>query len=76
GAYGFGTVAFLPIDLARPQFGRWDGTERLLARLLLGARADQALRDLELPGELAHLGYDDLAAQLRAALDQFAAQGV
>ncbi|NIP84669.1 MAG: hypothetical protein GTO03_03575 [Planctomycetales bacterium] len=75
-AFGFGNVSFLAIDLARPQFGRWDGTERLIARLLLGDRAEQSLRDVELPGELAHLGYDDLAAQLRAALDQFDAQGV
>ncbi|MDH3717799.1 MAG: hypothetical protein OES79_06720 [Planctomycetota bacterium] len=75
-AYGFGKVVFLAIDLARPQFGRWDGTESLVARLLLSDRADQSIRDIELPGELAHLGYDDLAAQLRAALDQFDAQGV
>jgi hypothetical protein len=75
-AYGFGKVVFLAIDLARPQFGRWDGTENLVARLLMGDRADQSIRDVELPGELTHLGYDDLAAQLRAALDQFTAQGV
>ncbi len=75
-AVGFGEVVFLAIDLARPQFETWNGTENLIAKLLLADGADQSIRDTELPGELAHLGYDDLSAQLRSALDDFSAQGV
>lgn len=64
---GFGTVTWLGIDLDRPAFRAWPGTDTLLVELLeqhaapaAGGRAGEAAR-----------GSLDLAGQLRAAVDRF-----
>jgi hypothetical protein len=64
---GFGTVTWLGIDVDRPAFRSWPGTDTLLVELLeqhaspaAGGRAGEAAR-----------GAIDLAGQLRAAIDRF-----
>ncbi len=63
---GFGTVTWLGIDLDRPAFRSWPGTDTLLVELLeqherpAGGRAGESAR-----------GALDLAGQLRTAVDRF-----
>jgi hypothetical protein len=68
-ARGFGQVIFVAGDPDRPPLAKWSDRPRLLAKLL------------NLPGDrraefnenaaVMHYGYDDLAGQLRGALDRF-----
>jgi len=74
--YGFGRVLFAAIDLDEPLLKRWPGTAPLVTSWFLPtqrSRDEEASTQL---GEVAHAGYDDLAGQLRSALDQFQTQGV
>ncbi|MEI6239817.1 MAG: hypothetical protein WCR51_05480 [Planctomycetia bacterium] len=64
---GFGTITWLGIDVDRPAFRSWPGTDTLLVELLeqherttAGGRAGESAR-----------GALDLAGQLRAAVDRF-----
>lgn len=64
---GFGTLTWLGIDVDRPAFRSWPGTDTLLvelveqhARTAAGGRAGEVAR-----------GMLDLAAQLRTAVDRF-----
>jgi hypothetical protein len=65
---GFGQVVFFAADLDRGPLATWTGTPNLAARLL-----DLPTSREETPeGKAAtRLGYDDLAGQLRSALDRF-----
>jgi hypothetical protein len=70
-AYGLGQVVFVALDLDRPPLVGWEGRSRLLARLLRqDTRGDSAFEEQQ-GGKVAHVGYTDLAGQLRSALDQF-----
>jgi len=71
--YGLGQVVFLAFDPELPPFDKWQGRPSLLARVLQVAGTDrQAEGEAEARlGQVAHLGYEDLAGQLRSALDQF-----
>jgi len=73
--YGFGKVVFVAFDPDRPPFVDWRDRPSLVAKLLQGDQ--QAQRDASVEGthggQVAHLGYEDLVGQLRAALDQFQA---
>ena len=64
---GFGTVTWLGVDIDRPAFRSWPGTDTLLVELLgdrvAGGEGGRA-------GESAH-GRLDLAGQLRTAIDRF-----
>ena len=73
---GFGQVTFITLDLEQPEFTLWDGTRKLINRLLFGPVANRQLPRDQSGNELAHTGYDDLSGQLRAALDRFEKQGV
>jgi hypothetical protein len=64
---GFGTVTWLGVDIDRPAFRSWPGTDTLLVELL-GARA--AGGEGGRAGEAA-FGRLDLAGQLRTAIDRF-----
>jgi hypothetical protein len=75
-ALGFGQVTLLAMDLEQPEFANWNGTRKLVGRLLFGATGDREQELKQTSSALAHTGYDDLAGQLRAALDRFEAQGV
>jgi hypothetical protein len=64
---GFGTVTWIGVDIDRPAFRSWPGTDTLLVELLgdrvAGGEGGRA-------GESAHGGLD-LAGQLRTAIDRF-----
>lgn len=69
--YGFGHVLFLTIDLDDPQLAAWSGRPRFVHNLLQrweGSSGDDTGRGRQ---SVQHLGFDDLAGQLRAALEQF-----
>lgn len=71
--YGFGHVVFVALDLDQPPFPQWQGRPGLVAKLLQDdaqTRRDEGSGAGGLP-QVTHIGYDDLAGQLRAALDQF-----
>ena len=71
-AKGLGQVVFLAVDLDRPPISSWESYDRLLEGLL-SRRIDVASMRSTSAGtsQVAHVGYTDLAGQLRAALDQF-----
>ena len=73
---GFGQSTLLAVDIEQPEFTSWNGTRNLIHKLLSGTANKAPATPLSSSGELAHAGYDDLAGQLRAALDQFEEQGV
>lgn len=71
--YGLGQIVFLAFDLDQKPFADWQGREGMVTRILQG---EDATRHRDSDGEdglgqVAHLGFKDLAGQLRAALDQF-----
>jgi hypothetical protein len=74
--YGLGQVVLVAFDPDLAPFDRWQGRPVMMARILQMAALDRrAEPDVEARiGRVAHLGYDDMAGQLRSALDQF--QGV
>ena len=71
-ARGLGQVVFLAVDLDRPPIAGWSSFDRLLEGLL--SRRTDVVSSHSTGGgsaKVAHVGYDDLAGQLRAALDRF-----
>ncbi len=76
-AYGLGSVTVFTTDLDRGFLAEWKGRDRLLASILDGVLAGQAKtnRDRERTtggAAVTHLGFSDVAGQLRSGLDQFA----
>lgn len=67
-ARGFGTVAWIGLDLDQGAFRNWPGTDRLLAELLVGRAAGK-----QQAGRAGETRTDalDLAGQLRLAIDRF-----
>lgn len=74
--YGFGKVIFVAFDPDKPPFVEWQGRPSLVAKLLKEHRWGEhdAANTGRSSGQVAHLGFTDLAGQLREALDVF--QGV
>ena len=71
--YGLGQITFLAFDPELPPLDQWQGRGPLMARVLQvggAGRYAAAEADARL-GQVTHLGYEDLAGQLRSALDQF-----
>ncbi|MFM7290243.1 MAG: hypothetical protein ACKO6B_03310, partial [Planctomycetia bacterium] len=66
-AYGLGTIVWAGIDLDRPPFRDWSGSDSLLVEMLRGRRAT---RGAGRAGETSR-GTLDLAGQLRQAIDRF-----
>jgi hypothetical protein len=66
-AYGLGTIVWAGIDLDRPPFRDWSGSDSMLVEMLLGRRAT---RGSGRTGETRR-GSLDLAGQLRQAIDRF-----
>jgi hypothetical protein len=66
---GFGQIIFLAVDIDQPPLGDWFDRPLLVARLLdlPMNRADES----EAIGAMMHFGFNDLAGQLRSALDRF-----
>lgn len=72
---GFGEATFVALDLNEPMLDVWSGTAPFITRLLFPDIQDAKAVELR-SGRVSHLGYDDLAGQLRSALGQFQQQGV
>ncbi len=70
-AYGFGEVVLIAVDLDQPPLAAWPGREALLSRLLARPRGESRLDASGTLGAVTTIGYQDLAGQLRAALEQF-----
>jgi hypothetical protein len=71
-AYGFGQVVFVGFDLDLPPLAEWtDGRPRLVSRLIDLALGSPAGDDDRPSGQLSQMGFNDLAGQLRGALDHF-----
>jgi hypothetical protein len=69
-ARGFGSVVFAAFDLDMPPFSNWQDRGLLVAKLLnLDETPVDTARD---SAAVLHYGFDDVAGQLRSALDQFA----
>jgi hypothetical protein len=66
---GFGQIVLFAGDLDRPPLSRWGDRPRLVSKLL-GLPAVENEESVE-HGAIMHYGFDDLAGQLRSALDQF-----
>jgi len=75
-AFGLGQVVLVVADLDQPPFSDWPGRRALVSRLLFGTERDGGSELNDTGGRASHLGFDDLAGQLRAALDRFSAVGV
>lgn len=71
--YGLGQIAFLAFDPELPPFDAWQGRAALMARVLQISGPGQHSRGESdaRHGQVAHLGYEDLAGQLRSSLEQF-----
>ncbi len=68
-ARGFGQVIFVAVDLDEPPLDKWPDRPLLVARLLdiPAGHADEPREN----AAMMHYGYDDLAGQMRSALDRF-----
>jgi hypothetical protein len=68
-AWGFGQVIFVAADLDQPPLSHWPDRALFLAKLLdvPPARSDELAEKTA----IMHFGYNDLAGQLRSALEQF-----
>ena len=66
---GFGQIIFLAVDIDRPPLSDWFDRPQFVARLLdlPTGRADES----DEVGAMMHFGYNDMAGQLRSALDRF-----
>jgi hypothetical protein len=73
-AEGFGQIIFFAGDLDSPPLSRW--TDRgLLAARLLDLPPAEAAENLA-GAAMRHFGYEDMAGQLRSALDHYAGVGL
>lgn len=70
-AFGLGQVVLVAADLDQPPFSEWSGRRSLVSRLLFGTEREGGTDFTETSGRASHLGFTDLAGQLRAALDHF-----
>lgn len=66
-AHGLGTVVWIGIDIDKPPFRDWSGSDSLIVEMLRGRRATQGAGRT---GETDR-GSFDLAGQLRQAIDRF-----
>ncbi|MEN6449136.1 MAG: hypothetical protein ABFC96_01470, partial [Thermoguttaceae bacterium] len=66
---GFGQIIFVAADLDQPPLSRWKDRPLLVAKLLNLAPA--AAEESTSNQSVMHQGYQDLAGQLRSALDRF-----
>jgi hypothetical protein len=67
---GFGQVVFAAVDLDVAPVSQWPG-RTLLVQKLLGV-SESRVQETPQSSTVMHFGFDDLAGQLRSALDQFA----
>ena len=74
-AFGFGELTFVAFDLNGERFTKWKGYSGLLQRILNRADANEIAgsrsRGSSKGSRVSHVGYTDLAGQLRLTLDRF-----
>ncbi|MCA9148009.1 MAG: hypothetical protein KDA92_01855 [Planctomycetales bacterium] len=72
-ASGMGQGIFVGYDLDQEPFAQWKDREKLAGQLLerVLSPVNKGQREQSDIGPVAHLGFDDLAGQLRRALDRF-----
>jgi hypothetical protein len=68
---GMGRVSLVLFDLTKPPLSQWSGRGKLLARLISGEPLASQGDVVRSGGRMTHLGYRDLAGQLRMAIDQY-----
>ena len=66
---GFGQIVFVAVDLDLPPLSGWPGRPLLMRKLLDISEAP--LAEAAQSSTVMHFGFDDMAGQLRSALDQF-----
>jgi len=69
--HGFGEIVFVAFDLDEAPLRAWKARPRLIEQLLRLPRASGVDEEGGKLGAVTTLGFDDLAGQLRGALDQF-----
>lgn len=70
-AVGLGEITFVTIDLDGQRVQEWPGFARLTANLIGYEFESGDPGEGTRSGRVTHIGFEDLAGQLRAALDQF-----
>ncbi len=72
-ATGFGSITLVTCDLDTGPLLEWKGRTRLVAALLDASLMRQPTndRDAERKGQVSHIGFNDLAGQLRTAMEQY-----
>ena len=68
---GFGSLSLVLMDLSQPPMDTWRGRPRFLAKIIADEAMSSEPQASQGSGRMTHLGYRDLAGQLRMALDQF-----
>jgi hypothetical protein len=69
---GFGQMTLITVDFDREPLSRWTGRSKILTRVLAWHQSGETGKGNDAQQSLpAQLGYQDLAGQLRMALDQF-----
>lgn len=66
--FGFGQIVVVTLDLDEPPVADWPGRSRLVAKII---HPGAAAKEYEGEQGVTHLGYQDLAGQMRSALDRF-----
>ena len=74
-AFGFGQLTFVAFDLNNDRITQWKGYSGLVQRILNGADANESVGSRSAGrsqgSRVSHVGYTDLAGQLRLTLDRF-----
>lgn len=73
--FGFGVVTYCAVDLDQEPFRNWSSQRTLLASVLTSTAGRETPANRQRVGRVTHIGYEDLAGQLRSALDQFQSAG-
>jgi hypothetical protein len=68
---GLGQATLVTVDMDRPPMVNWAARSRVVARILQRGRDRLPETNKEQVGQVTHFGFDDLAGQLRGALDQY-----
>lgn len=68
---GLGQATLVTLDMDQPPLSQWAARSRVITRIVERGRERAASAPKDQLGQVTHLGFDDLAGQLRGALDQF-----
>jgi hypothetical protein len=68
---GLGQATLVTVDMDRPPMVNWAARSRMVGRIVQRGRDRLPETNKEQVGQVTHFGFDDLAGQLRGALDQY-----